>query len=1134
MPFLIPAAIAGVAAGIGAGIAGATLAASLAIGAIAAGVNIVSSLLAPKPKKASFDLAAFQRDVSVVVRSSAEPRRVVYGEARVAGPMVFADSTKANGFDQLHLVIPLMHGRADAIGQVYLNDALAWLKPNGSAMYRQHVSNDGGGDAEHGIGLYSIYRHLGDDDQAADAALMAANPKWTSEHRLRGIAYLYVRLRADISTWSSGIPNVAAVLRGRRVWDPRHEGVDIVSAAPGSPVLFTTDGAHGLEPGDRVFIRDHEHESMTIAKEYQVATVPSSTTFTLLGTDGETLAASNGAGSGGTVTKMVWSNNAALCVLDYLLAAFGYACDLDEIDEASFIAAANICDEMVPLSPSQDSFVNDAALNVLVRPGLKVPMRRGDAVELTTTGTLPTGLSTGTTYYYIPEPPEVSVTPPSAGQPAKFRFNLASSRAAALAGAGIAVSGAGSGTHTVVRKAQVRYDCNGAISLDRSPNEVMRQLLSAMAGGLSYWKGAFHVRAGAYEAPTLPAPIDVSCLRGPISMPSRALVRRDLFNMVRGTFVNPDDAWQPADFPAYQSAAFKAADGGEEIARDIELAFTDDATRAQRLAKIDLMRARTGGLAMAVPCNMRAYRVAPLETVPLTLEHFGFEAAHFQCVHWRFTEGFGIDLSLSAVAAADFAWDPAEALDLDAPERLTPIDFTFVAAPGLALDDDVIESSAGEIVTRLIALLNPPDDQFITGYQAEFRKAGETEWTQMSAGARTRFYAVGVEDGVTYQVQARAINAAGAESEYALASREIVGSVALPADVTGFVVNVIDGTAHLSWNANAEIDLSHYRVRWSPATVSAAWESAIDVVPKVGRPATSVHLPALTGTYLIKAVDLGGRESLAAATSVTGIAHVLGFNAVETVSEHPDFGGTHDGTVVDENDFLTLESDLEWDQIDEEWDDIVGEWNELVQVAPSGTYTFEDSIDLGAVYTSRVTAMIAVTTVNFSDTWDTLAGNWDAIAGNWDSLSPAGNVGARLELRTTDDDPAGSPTWSAWRPFVVGDYTARAFECRVVLTSMSPDVAPGVSTLSVTVDMPDRIAAGGGTTSVTAAVTVTFSPAFKATPKVGVTVKDGASGDRVEITAEAASGFDISVYNSGGSRVVRNFDWMAKGYGEAA
>jgi hypothetical protein len=51
----------------------------------------------------------------------------------------------------------------------------------------------------------------------------------------------------------------------------------------------------------------------------------------------------------GDLTTWQWSDNAALCVLDYLTHSDGYAIDLAEIDVDSFKALADVCDELVPL-----------------------------------------------------------------------------------------------------------------------------------------------------------------------------------------------------------------------------------------------------------------------------------------------------------------------------------------------------------------------------------------------------------------------------------------------------------------------------------------------------------------------------------------------------------------------------------------------------------------------------------------------------------------------------------------------------------------------------------------------------------------------------------------------------------------
>ncbi len=67
-----------------------------------------------------------------------------------------------------------------------------------------------------------IRAFTGSSTQAASSELIAAVPaKWTSDHRLRGIAYLYVVLTRDETLYPLGLPNIKARIRGKRVLDPR-------------------------------------------------------------------------------------------------------------------------------------------------------------------------------------------------------------------------------------------------------------------------------------------------------------------------------------------------------------------------------------------------------------------------------------------------------------------------------------------------------------------------------------------------------------------------------------------------------------------------------------------------------------------------------------------------------------------------------------------------------------------------------------------------------------------------------------------------------------------------------------------------------------------------------------------------
>lgn len=71
--------------------------------------------------------------------------------------------------------------------------------------------------------LARIKTYLGTADQLADADLIAASGgKWTANHRLRGLAYSYVRLEYDQDVFGAlGIPNFSRVMRGHKWRDPR-------------------------------------------------------------------------------------------------------------------------------------------------------------------------------------------------------------------------------------------------------------------------------------------------------------------------------------------------------------------------------------------------------------------------------------------------------------------------------------------------------------------------------------------------------------------------------------------------------------------------------------------------------------------------------------------------------------------------------------------------------------------------------------------------------------------------------------------------------------------------------------------------------------------------------------------------
>jgi hypothetical protein len=808
-----------------------------------------------------------------------------------------------------------------------------------------------------------------------------------------------------------------------------------------------------------------------------------------------------------------YSANPALAVRDFLVNRIGVASA--DIDDTAVQAAANVCDEQVALVEVSDTFTADADNDKLTLANGLAGLERGCIMHVSSSAALPTGLSAATNYYWIP-----------AGDKSG---KVASSLANALAGTPVTFSDAGSGTLTVTLKSELRYTCHATIDDATAPVDAIQALLSSMAGVLTYSGGVWRIYAGAAQAATITLTEDD--LRGPVTVNPRRS-RASLFNAVKGVYTDPDKAWQATTCPAVLNSTYQTNDGGTRIWKNLDLPFTVTSARTQRLAKIELERNRQQ-ISVNYPCNLSALRLKVWDTVNITNSRFGWSAKKFRITGLRISEDGGVDLSLSEEADAMWDWSQEETTVDPAPDTNLPDPNTVLPVPGIAFAEELRATATGTVVTVVIATLTPSPGGFADRYEVQFMGPSDSDWRSAGSGPGTVYELSPLVDGDTYQVRARALSVLGVNSEWTTSTYTPVGQTTPPADVDNFTVNIVAATAHLTWDAVADIDLSYYRIRWSPAVSAAAWASAIDLVTRVARPATSVDVPALIGTYLIKAVDLKGNESVTATATVSTVASLLGLNVVQTITENPGFTGTK-SNVVSIDSRLVLETSALFDDGAGSFDDATGLFDGgSGTVVTSGTYTFATTPDLGAVYTSRVTAAITVEALGYVNFFDDAAGLFDDAVGLFDGENPS-NVNAYLEIRTTNDDPSGTPVWGDWRPFVVGDYTARAFQFRVQMTSDSTTSTPAVTALSVTIDMPDRVASGTGITSAVGDTVVSYSPAFKAVPKVGVTVLDVATGEYATITAETATGFTINVRTAAAARVARNFNYISQGYGVAA
>lgn len=439
----------------------------------------------------------------------------------------------------------------------------------------------------------------------------------------------------------------------------------------------------------------------------------------------------------------------------------------------------------------------------------------------------------------------------------------------------------------------------------------------------------------------------------------------------------------------------------------------------------------------------------------------------------------------------------------------------------------LIRNSDGSFTSRMsVSLINQNDGQIEP--VVLFRLSGTTQFqrAQLLQSSSENVVITGLQDGLSYDIwiSYRRVGTVLQSVPLQLNTYKFIGASALPQDVTNFRSTITEGIINLSWNANPDIDTSHYILKFSRVFTGATWESSQVLESSINE--TRIILPFIGGTYLIKAVDLLGNESSGAAVIITYADSQA--NVVETLIEQPSWVGVKDNCEVNSETVM------------------------MIYTMADAYYYFDNAIDLGAVFSNIITAKIIAEGAFTYDIYsvddiysmsDIYGGSAGADLYSVDDIysitdiyggAPSGSWGITLEARFTDDDPSGSPVWTAWQPVAAGSYSFRGAEFRILLQSFAVGVTPKISVAEVTIDMPDRIERGEDIAVPAGGVTITHSPAFKAIPAVAITLQDGATDDRIDYSSKTASGFTFRVYNATlAAYVARTFDYIASGYGRA-
>ena len=679
------------------------------------------------------------------------------------------------------------------------------------------------------------------------------------------------------------------------------------------------------------------------------------------------------------------------------------------------------------------------------------------------------------------------------------------------------------------------FDTNTVLDTSQKIIDNVRELLKGCRGYLPYTSGKYKLIIETTGSASITLTEDDIIGGYNLSIPTK----NERYNRVIVGFVNPDRNFQvdEVQFPplddsalpsADQHATMKTADGGFLLEGRFTFKTLTSPYQAEEMAEVILRRSREA-ITLGLNVSFDAYDLAIGDIVNITHSSLGFSAKAFRVMGLTFNEDFTIGLSLVEYQASHYTW-ASKAQVSSTPSTNLPNPFTIQPPASVTLSDQLIEYNDGTVIVALDVSIGASPDSFVDFYQVEYKLSTDSNFIIYAQGSGLNHRVLNVIDQSTYDVRVKAVNTLGVSSTYVSAQRTIVGAIAPPSDVTGLSCNIIGQEAHLGWEQISDLDLAFYNLRFSEKTDGTAdWQNSVALVEKISRPATSISVPARKGTYLIKAVDKLGNFSSNATAIISNVTSALNFNSITTQSEHPSFAGTLTNTVITD-DAIELDSSELFDSASGDFDDETTRFFDSgvanADFQSSGNYEFADVIDIGAKHTARITASLTQTSDNPDDLFDNRSGNFDSASSNFDGDTPA-NCNAHIEIATSDDNS----TYTDFRTFVIGEYTARYFKFRVVLISRDNASTPVVSEVTVTVDMVDRIFSGNDIVSGTGTKSITFTNPFKSgNYAVGITGQGMATGDYFTVSNKTINGFDVAFFNSSNSGVSKTFDFIAKGF----
>jgi predicted phage tail protein len=532
-----------------------------------------------------------------------------------------------------------------------------------------------------------------------------------------------------------------------------------------------------------------------------------------------------------------------------------------------------------------------------------------------------------------------------------------------------------------------------------------------------------------------------------------------------------------------------------------------------------------------------------------------YQTSNIQTSTWRVLtvqEQDGSNYAISAIAYNASKYDYIERGTALEERDITDLNKP-ASAPRAPTSQEVLYEEAGQVLSKLIinwlASIDEDGRTNAVQYLVQWRRV-DGNWAQ--SYVTTQEYVIYDTTPGDYEVLIYGVNA-GLRSSAQPARLDVSarGKLAEPANVQNLTIEQISAnSARLRWDASTDLDVKiggRVHIRHTSITDgTGTWTNSQDLIPAVPGYSTEAIVPMVEGEYLVKFEDSSGKQSIAEASVVVDLPDPLSAFLVLDKREDttdPPFQGEFTNLFYSaEYDAITLGGSALFDTIADF--DLLLDLDYYGDIAETGTYVFNEVLDLGAKYSLDLRRHLVAGGFYPSDLIDErtdLIDTWVDFEG-----AVADQVNSKVCVRTTDDNPAGSPTWSDYQEFGNGTFTARAFQFKLDASAFTLSQAFACYELGYKASFQRRIESsvvaeqsGAGTKSVTFANPFWTGSAVlggvnSILPSIGITAQNLQSGDYFNVTNVSGSGFDVTFRNSSGTAVDRLFSWSAVGYGKGA